>query len=208
MAQYGAEWPEFLEPIKMVVLDFDKTITKRHTRGAIFQTAALADEELLKNLADVEFFRKIVPIICKNAKLCIATFADHEEESLLSGVALVRKYLDIALAGDSSRFIPDVQIEAWNPENRDMDMKVVGKDLHLDALRKRIDPKLKKSQIVLFDDSDRNIVLASKKGYATQFVVAAKDGDDGSEPTGFCLDAWQKFLTKQANRKEGGCVIA
>lgn len=63
--EYGAEWPEFLN-IRMVVLDFDKTITSRHTRGAIFQTAGLEEEELRKNFADLAFFKQIVPIItCK-----------------------------------------------------------------------------------------------------------------------------------------------
>lgn len=34
------EWPDTLGT-RVIVLDFDKTITKKHTRGAIFQTSAV-----------------------------------------------------------------------------------------------------------------------------------------------------------------------
>ena len=50
-------------------------------------------------------------------------------------------------------------IEAWNPDNLDMNSKLVGKNKHLDKLRARLTPGLKKSAIVLIDDSERNCVL-------------------------------------------------
>jgi len=93
----------------------------------------------------------------------------------------------------------DENIEAWNPENRDMDAKVVGKNIHLNNLRERFSvsrgpdrdvlPKyrslngaaggprrfpltqtsfsyfaaqLKKKELTLFDDSERNVVLVSR----------------------------------------------
>jgi len=111
-------------------------------------------------------------------------------------------------------YIPDANIEAWNPENREMDSKVVGKNLHLDALRKRIDPKMKKAHIVLFDDSDRNIVVAAKSGYAVQAVEPARSEEEdgpakGSTPTGFCQHYWTEFLKAEQNRpaKSGGCAL-
>lgn len=83
--------------------------------------------------------------------------ADTEEESLLSGIELVRRYLDLALDGKSKELIPDAHIEAWNPENRDLNMNHVGKNMHLDNLRKRMGGK--KKDYVLFDDSTRNVGL-------------------------------------------------
>jgi hypothetical protein len=53
----------------------------------------------------------------------------------------------------------DENIEAWNPENRKLDPKKIGKNMHLEALRKRIGSGLKKSEIVLFDDTRENIDL-------------------------------------------------
>ena len=73
--------------------------------GAIFQTAGMDENELRKNFADIEFFKKIVPVIASKGMLTIATFADEEEDALVSGLAMVRKYLDVAL-GDSSKYIP------------------------------------------------------------------------------------------------------
>jgi hypothetical protein len=117
-------WPEFLQ-YGMVVLDFDKTITNKHTRGAIFQASLAEEAELVKNFADLAFFKtvrcvhacvpacmshagrapQIIPIMKSHAHVCIATFADDEEEALVSGKALVRKYLDVAFP-NSQTIIP------------------------------------------------------------------------------------------------------
>ena len=145
--------------------------------------------------------------------VCIATFCDREEEALCSGPELVRKYLDVAFEG-SQQYIPgDVRtladrrlphrgLEPREPQARlegdagcIAHRQKVGKNLHLEALRKRLAPQLKRSEIVLFDDSEANIVevcyppaafLASHlvrdlqaraKGYAVQLVDAPKVDD-------------------------------
>ena len=41
----------------MYVFDFDKTITNKHTRGAVFIPSQAEPDELRKNFADLEFFR-------------------------------------------------------------------------------------------------------------------------------------------------------
>merc|ERR1712224_1115826 len=102
------------------------------------------------------------------------------EEALLSGRALVRKYLDLALDGKSAEYFPDEQIQAFNPENQDMDSRKVGKSVHLQTLRTA--PKLKPKELVLFDDSERNCILARKAGYYAVSIdepkVAGGDDDD------------------------------
>ena len=51
----------------------------------------------------------------------------------------------------------DDAIEAWNPDNKDkMDSRIVGKNNHLEVLRKRLLPGGKKSQVTLIDDSLKN----------------------------------------------------
>ena len=140
----------------MFVFDFDKTITNKHTRGAIFQPGQESPEELTKNFADLEFFRfskkslfcwhfyrlflefdvflgllanliilhkstcclallacscprtrrKIVPLMKQHAIVAIATFADTEEDSIISGITLVRAYLNVALGDNSAELIP------------------------------------------------------------------------------------------------------
>lgn len=199
--------------IEMVVLDFDKTITLKHTRGCILQTAMLADEEILKNFADIEFFRTVVPfLVSKGVLVAIATFADDEEESLLSGVPMIRKYLEVAFPGKSESYIPDKAIEAWNPENKDMSQKVVGKNIHLENIRKRIAPNMKKRNIVLFDDSEKNIELGAKAGYCVQYVEPAKSAEEGGaagHPGGFNLNSWNIFIEREKNRKpDGGCILS
>ena len=55
-------WPEFLTA-KMYVLDFDKTITNKHTRGAVWSLELSKPEELQKNFADLDFLRRIIPMM-------------------------------------------------------------------------------------------------------------------------------------------------
>ena len=55
--------------------------------------------------------------------------------------------------------ISDDAIEAWNPDNMDMNSRVVGKNKHLENLQKRLAPTMKKSAIVLIDDTERNCQL-------------------------------------------------
>ncbi|EGD80145.1 hypothetical protein PTSG_10829 [Salpingoeca rosetta] len=122
-------WPENTI-IKAVVLDFDKTITIKHTRGVVFQPSQLEPENIERNFVDIAFFRRMVEGVRKanpSVKLCIATFADEEEEALCSGRALVRKYLEIAFPNKSTEYFPDEHIQAFNPENQDMDARKVGK---------------------------------------------------------------------------------
>jgi hypothetical protein len=59
-------WPATLK-INMVVLDFDKTITNKHTRGAIFQSSEMTDDVLSANFADLEFFRRVCLLLVCNS---------------------------------------------------------------------------------------------------------------------------------------------
>eukprot|EP00049_Salpingoeca_infusionum_P023623 m.13136 g.13136 ORF g.13136 m.13136 type:complete len:269 (+) comp5903_c0_seq1:242-1048(+) len=203
MAQSGATWPD-PTVTKAIVLDFDKTITLRHTRGAIFQPSQMSDEKIMENFADLEFLRQIVPVIHGNAKLCIATFADSDDDALISGKELVRKYLELAFPGKSQEYFPDELIEAWNPANQDMNERKTGKNLHLENLRKVLG--CKKHEMVLFDDSDRNCILAHKAKYGAVVieapVAADPESDDPAKQVnrgGFNMEAWEQYVTTEIN---------
>lgn len=43
-------------------------------------------------------------------------------------------------------------------------MKIVGKNIHLENLKRRVGRGTKKAQIVLFDDSERNCLLVRATG--------------------------------------------
>ena len=57
-AHFAAEVhiPEWLK-VGMFVLDFDQTITNKHTRGVIYSETQVTPELLTQNFADLEFFR-------------------------------------------------------------------------------------------------------------------------------------------------------
>eukprot|EP00056_Hartaetosiga_gracilis_P005194 m.82299 g.82299 ORF g.82299 m.82299 type:complete len:209 (+) comp12082_c0_seq2:127-753(+) len=201
-------WPE-QSAVKAFVVDFDKTVTAKHTRGAIFQLAMLDDKRILNNFADLEFLQAVVPIIAENATFCIATFADKEEESLLSGADLVRKYFDLAFDGDSQKYLKDKHIAAWNPENIDKDPRKVGKLEHLEKLRKTL--RLKKSEMLLVDDSAKNCALARKAGYHVinvpePTVETDDEGEITSVKGGFCWSTWDDFAVMDTSAT-GGCTL-
>lgn len=199
-------WPDGMS-LGMAVFDFDKTITAKHTRGAIWISDHLQPDVLRKNFASLSFFQELIPLLhSKGCRVCVATFADSEDGALASGVSLVRAYLDAALENSRS-IIPDENIEAWNPDNRSMDPKRVGKNKHLENLCKRLLPTVKKKDVALFDDTEANVALASMKGYRAHFVPAAEiDEDTGVARNGLSREIWMEFLRAPSPSPTGGCV--
>ena len=52
-----------LAQVKLVVFDFDKTITKRHTQGSVGTRHKAEPEFILENFADLDFLLFSVPFI-------------------------------------------------------------------------------------------------------------------------------------------------
>lgn len=91
----------YLQPaagkIKMIAFDFDKTITRKHTQGAVQLPGQCTPEFIEANFADLEFFKFVVPFIkAQNCEVGIASFGEEEPDAILSGLTLVRAYLDHA----------------------------------------------------------------------------------------------------------------
>ena len=128
--------------------------------GAIYYPSDIEEEVIKKDFSDFDFFVRFVPwLISNGAQVAIASYANYDENSLLSGQSLIQRYLDVAFPGRSLNFFPKGTIEAWNPEKKKLKSNVVGKVMHLNNLRARCFPNVPKRSIVLFDDSQENVSI-------------------------------------------------
>eukprot|EP00039_Didymoeca_costata_P026088 m.14894 g.14894 ORF g.14894 m.14894 type:complete len:228 (-) comp5243_c0_seq1:158-841(-) len=207
------EWAPATGKIKLIVFDFDKTITRKHTGGMVQLPGQTTDEYITKNFADLKFFRFVVPFIrAQNCAVGIASFGESDEDAILSGIPLIRKYLDIALGKDKSGdLIPDQYIALWHPESKKKDPKKVGKLEHLDELLRHFKQKNPKTPIspknvALFDDDLDNIKIAAKKGYNVFHCKAVNAKDEVSD-TGFNRHVWLDFVGKKGISGEGCSIM-
>jgi len=191
----------------MVVFDFDKTITRKHTGGAVMLPAYANDDFIKANFADLEFFKFVVPFIrAQNCLVGIASFGQEEPEAVLSGIPLIRKYLKFALGDKSEELIPDELIALWHPDSKGKEEKKVGKQDHLEyLLNAKSAAGVKMNQIALFDDDENNCKIASQKKARVWFCPAVKSSDTTS-PSGFHREIWAKFISDKG-KAGGGCVL-
>lgn len=204
--------------VKLCIFDFDKTITLRHTQGsvAIHQKHKAEDEFIQNNFADLEFLKFVVPFIkAQQVEVGIASFGEFNEDAILSGKDLIRKYLDVAFGEKKSKdLFPDHMIAFWHPDSRNQDPKKIGKEDHISEILKSM-PKgksIKSSQIVLFDDDQNNIRIAKGKKHRTFFceAIKAEEADDENwsptnNPSGFHRGIWKTFIKQKGG--DGGCII-
>ncbi len=75
----------------------------------------------------------MVPFIkAQGVEVGIASFGEADEEALISGIPLIRKYLDTAFGPEKSKdLIPDDMIALWHPQSKSETDKVVGKNSHI-----------------------------------------------------------------------------
>eukprot|EP00035_Acanthoeca_spectabilis_P021531 m.438756 g.438756 ORF g.438756 m.438756 type:complete len:217 (-) comp18281_c0_seq1:144-794(-) len=202
---------DWVPKVKIVIFDFDKTITNKHTGGSVLLPVHATDEFIEGNFADLEFLKFVVPFIrAQGVQVAIASFGEDDPESLLSGMALIRKYLDTAFGQKKSRdLFPDHAIALWHPERKNppRDEKKVGKEEHIAEVVKNLSVKCKPSEIVLFDDDATNIKIAGKKGHRAIMCHAysSKEQEKG-KATGFNRDVWKDFV-KSKGGSAGGCTI-
>jgi hypothetical protein len=203
--------------IKLVVWDFDKTITRKHTNGSVSVGNQITDEYILGNFADLEFFKWAVPHIKRiGIPMGIASFGQEDEHSLLSGLPLIRRYLGHAFGEEKSKsFFPDDMIAMWHPESKGENDKKVGKFTHLTQLKTvqndkgNSQPIDKWSDVVLFDDDVTNIQLGLKKGL-NAYVCPLEDKENPEQPMGFHPDVFKQFVADKGKHSKagGGCTIA
>jgi len=193
--------------VKLVVFDFDKTITRKHTGGSVLLPVNASDEFILENFADLEFFKFCVPFIkAQGCHVAIASFGEEDPEAVLSGLPLIRKYLDLAFGPTKSKdLFPDHTIALWHPEKRGKNEKKVGKQDHIAEILKNIGIKIKNSEIALFDDDSNNISIAKKKGIRCFHCPAVNKDDPPDKPTGFDRSIWAGFITKM--KSGDGCTV-
>eukprot|EP00037_Helgoeca_nana_P006092 m.56516 g.56516 ORF g.56516 m.56516 type:complete len:218 (-) comp16981_c0_seq1:251-904(-) len=203
---------DWVPKVKLVIFDFDKTITNKHTGGSVMLPVHATDGFITGNFADLEFFKFVVPFIkAQGVQVAIASFGEDDPESLLSGMALIRKYLDTAFGAKKSRdLFPDHAIALWHPERKtpSRDEKKVGKEEHIAEVVKNLSVKCKPAEIVLFDDDSTNIKIASRKGHRAVMCHAysTKEQEKG-KTTGFSQDVWKDFVKSKGGTGGGCCSI-
>jgi len=212
----GTDWRRYCD---FVILDFDKTITRAHTNGGVQMPAFATDEYIASNFADLKLFQWLVPfVVNQDAKLGIASFGGHQENMLLSGLPLIRKYLDVAFGPEKSKkYIPDEMIAVWHPQyDKQEDPAKVGKQKHIEYLINNAGPapkfnnsgggpRIKMHKCALFDDDTKNIQLATAK-YVQCFYCEAVKATDKSSPTGLSESVWRDFIARKG-RSSKACVI-
>eukprot|EP00040_Diaphanoeca_grandis_P021864 m.116724 g.116724 ORF g.116724 m.116724 type:complete len:231 (+) comp28531_c0_seq1:254-946(+) len=206
-----AMWAKNLD---VIIFDFDRTITRKHTNGCVLLPAHAKDEYIENNFADLEFFRWVVPQIIKKGLIpCIASFGEDVKDSFLSGVPLVRKYLDHAFGPNSKDLIPNDLIAMWHPESRKEDHKKVGKSHHIEFLVTRVTQRTKGmaakrlsySKVALFDDDEVNIKLAQRQG-VNAFHCPAVSARDEASASGLHKLIWERFVSDKG-KTQMGCVL-
>lgn len=129
--------------------------------------------------------------------MAIASFGEEDAEAVLSGLPLIRKYLDLAFGPAKSKdLFPDHTIALWHPEKKGKDEKKVGKTDHIAEIVKKLGGKLKNSELVLFDDDANNISIGKKKGVNCIYCPATKDLLEEGKDSGFNRHIWAAFIQK------------
>lgn len=147
--------------IKMVVLDFDLTLTRKHTGGAVMRDTAT--EGYFRNLVyDAAHFRSFVKH-CQQLglRLAVASFAS-EHHSRLGGKDLIKAFLDTVLGRDRAVLTGVGDIAAWYPF-----LRHAGKTDHLAQLQ----GQLPNQDVLLIDDDPAVLHIAHMQGYQTAQVT-------------------------------------
>jgi 3-deoxy-D-manno-octulosonate 8-phosphate phosphatase KdsC-like HAD superfamily phosphatase len=170
--------------IKLIVFDFDETITALHTGGS-FYFKDNKIEQIMALMNDVTFFKQFVNLLEKNKiNVAIATYADEymsKNINVLAGQKMVLKFMDIIFGNDYNPFNIN-NVIAFHPVNKsqifvnicnELDMEQYNKikhekNIHLSLLQKKYN--LDKNEILLIDNDKRNTDAATKYGFCGYHV--------------------------------------
>ena len=83
-------------------------------------------------------------------QVAIASFGEFNEDALLSGKDLIRKYPDTAFGESKSKdMFPEHVVKFWHPESKGKDPKKIGKHSHIAVILKDLPQRVKTSEICL-----------------------------------------------------------
>jgi FMN phosphatase YigB (HAD superfamily) len=159
--------------LKLIVFDFDKTLTKTHTLvsengipRSRFQ-APVSAGQLYQEVTDPEFIQEFVlAALDKGINVAVASFNDRTYRVTsddLTGYPLIKAFMD-SIFPDNPGIFGKKNIIAYRPRNP----YKVGKAVHLKVLGKRY--LLKPEEIMLFDDNKYNVFRALDYGYQGYLV--------------------------------------
>lgn len=151
-----------LESISEIILDYDLTITNRHTGGK--QKDDIKDETIKENIKPQS------NIFIENQfkdgrRVSIASFTDSQNRTSkknLAGEKLIQRQLNVMFE-DKLAIANKIKIRARDPKRHS---EPIDKNGHIKFLCPDIDP----SSIVLFDDDIGNVIQAIRAGYHAVWV--------------------------------------
>ena len=161
---------------KLIILDFDQTITIAHTGGAQRKTTLARPGYIQSNIRPgiADFILKHLAL---GNKIAIASFVDAEEhgegKAYLSGEELIKCYLNEI----APHAINQISIIAHYP----ISDEPLNKNLHIEKLK----TQHKLSDAILYDDREENVIAAKEKGHAATLVPLYSENNE--------------FWTEQAN---------
>ena len=155
--------------IKLIVFDFDLTLTCIHTSGCQNERH-LEEDNIIQNISDFRLIKILIPsLIEMGYHVSIASYADNslhnEDKGYIAGEYLIMKYLNVLYPIDRN-FLNKEDIIGFYPSS-DLD----GKNLHIDRLIIRYNklypnnPITSPDQILLIDDQENNIKIAKFRGH-------------------------------------------
>lgn len=152
------------EHVDLVVLDFDLTITKRHT-GGHQRKSQLTPEYIVDNVYNVDHFVKFMDTVRElDIEVAIATFASPHWRDV-GGQKLVTKYMDVILGKHRKVLTGAGDIQAWMPQYRN------DKNLHLQFLVQRFGVLPRRTLLIDDDQSGYILQAAHQQGYLVAKVT-------------------------------------
>ena len=173
--------------VKMIVFDFDRTLTKEHALIKVGDTTRsrfqrpVTRAEMYQFASDPEFIRVFIDVARRRGvNVAIASFNDSRiyqvESRDLTGYALIKTFLDSFLDHD---LFSRKNIIAYQPQNP----YKVGKSPHIKVLSSRY--HLLPEEIMLFDDNKYNVFRALDYAHHAYLVPIS---------TGFTRSFIQKLI--------------
>ena len=158
-----------LSKIRVVVMDFDCTITHEHTGGRADRPEELL-AEYIKNNTKNGFVSFVHAALKRGVGLWIATYGDDEfalNSDDVAGHELVSRYMEVLFGSEQDLFREPERDALWNIQKyHNVIAKCSGdrKAFHWNIIREQMDSDFKPEEILFLDDSASNLDYARELG--------------------------------------------
>ena len=158
-----------MKNIRVVVMDFDCTITREHTGGCAESPNERTVDYIRNNTKNgfVEFVRRATG---EGIRLWIATYGDDgfaRSNDHVAGHALVKRYMEVLLGSEQTLFLePDRDAEGTIVKHHRLIARCSGdrKAYHWSLIREQLGEDFVPGQILFLDDQELNLTFARDFG--------------------------------------------